>query len=253
MRRGEHTNLLVVALLRGEADDGLLVLAREVAGSSGLFVGDEVSLSRRNHHDDVRCNVVSGVGVPTGSFYNFSFRPLSGVTTVLTFLPPAEVHRYTIGAGKIFRSVITRASGVLVACLGGDELSNLSLRSPYKGCGDRTEPRHVRKWLYIVIDQNSTCRYDRLYSSTQASSSLQTWFWPPHFSQRTTGVPGVGFPWSDKSALILVPWTKILHSIVNECGGLGKVSWLTGSLGIGHPIQRSTSVGYRKRRLARCL
>jgi hypothetical protein len=53
LKRGKaSTNLLVITPLRGEADDGLLVLAREVAGGSSLFVGDEVSLSRRNH--DVR-------------------------------------------------------------------------------------------------------------------------------------------------------------------------------------------------------
>ena len=53
-----ETNLLIVALLRGVADDGLLILAREVTGGAGLFVGDKVSLSRRNH--DVRMGVVLG-------------------------------------------------------------------------------------------------------------------------------------------------------------------------------------------------
>ena len=40
---------MVITPLSGEADDGLLVLTGEVAGGAGLFVGDKVSLSRRDH------------------------------------------------------------------------------------------------------------------------------------------------------------------------------------------------------------
>ena len=48
VKRGSgSTNLLVVTPLSGETDDGLLILAREVKGGSGLFVGDNVSSSRR--------------------------------------------------------------------------------------------------------------------------------------------------------------------------------------------------------------
>ena len=35
--------------MRGKTDDRRLILAREVAGGAGLFVGDAVGVSRRNH------------------------------------------------------------------------------------------------------------------------------------------------------------------------------------------------------------
>lgn len=80
LKRGEaNTSLLVVAALRGVADDGLLILAREVTDGSGLFVGDEVSLSRSDHHDDDDDDAVSamsGVGArPRGHFKSFHFDP----------------------------------------------------------------------------------------------------------------------------------------------------------------------------------
>ena len=60
-------NLLIVTPLSSETDDGLLVLAREVTGSAGLFVGDKVSISRRNH--DVRERGVGRGRLSTGSSY----------------------------------------------------------------------------------------------------------------------------------------------------------------------------------------
>lgn len=54
VRQGE-TDLLVFTPLVPEADDGLAITTREVTDGARLFVGNNVSLSRRNvNHDDVR-------------------------------------------------------------------------------------------------------------------------------------------------------------------------------------------------------
>ena len=45
---------MIIAPLIGVADDGLLVLTREVADGASLFVGENVSLSGRNGDHDVQ-------------------------------------------------------------------------------------------------------------------------------------------------------------------------------------------------------
>ena len=48
----EEANLLIVAPLSGEADDGRLIGIREVTDGARPFVGKEISLSKNDH--DVR-------------------------------------------------------------------------------------------------------------------------------------------------------------------------------------------------------
>ena len=136
------TNLLVVAPLSGEADDGLLVLAREVTGGAGLFVGDKVSLSRRNHDVRERGELGMGTHAPMARFI-FPSLPQGTVMAVLTSFPSTVDRRRSRRVGlQLHRSREWR---------GGDCLRLPTTFTINTGILQDC----IRKQLYIVIDQNT--------------------------------------------------------------------------------------------------